>query len=230
MQIEVDWAKTKESLYECGFAYLGRLVDETDCSGLIASYANDAIFRTRIDMSRYRFGQGEYKYFAYPLPHIVDQLRTQLYAGLAPIAASWMQDVGSPQTFPLKHPAFLEHCHASGQRRPTPILLRYGAGDFNCLHQDLYGEVCFPFQVIIGLSQPSRDYEGGELMLVEQRPRAQSVGHVLQLQQGEAVVITTRFRPVRGNRGFYRTNMRHGVSKIRSGQRYTLGLIFHDGK
>jgi hypothetical protein len=225
---EIQWERVKQSLYQYGFAPLGRLLGDTHCRALITSYQRADTFRSRIDMSRYRFGKGEYKYFAYPLPEIVKELREHLYSGLAGIANTWMRDLGIPREFPPDSQEFIKHCHAQGQCRPTPILLRYKAGDFNCLHQDLYGEVFFPFQVICALSRPNEDYEGGELILVEQRPRAQSVGHVLRLKQGEAVVITTRYRPVRGSRGFYRANMRHGVSEIHSGERYTLGLIFHD--
>jgi hypothetical protein len=225
---EIQWERVKQALYQNGFAALGKLLGDTDCRALVTSYERDEIFRSRIDMTRYRFGKGEYKYFAYPLPEIVAELREHLYSGLAGIANTWMQDLGSPREFPCDSREFIKHCHAQGQRRLTPILLRYKAGDFNCLHQDLYGEAFFPFQVICALSRPGEDYSGGELILVEQRPRAQSVGHVLRLMQGEAVVITTRYRPVRGSRGFYKGNMRHGVSEVHSGERFTLGVIFHD--
>lgn len=187
-------------------------------------------FRSRIDMARYRFGRGEYQYFAYPLPESVQRLRESLYIQLAPVANEWMSALKLPEDFPAGLDSFLKHCHARGQKRPTPLLLRYKTGDFNCLHQDVYGEVVFPFQVVIGLSRPGEEYSGGELLLVEQQPRAQSRGHSILLQQGEAVVITTRYRPVKGARGYYRTNLRHGVSPVLSGERYTLGIIFHDGK
>jgi hypothetical protein len=181
-------------------------------------------------MARYRFGKGEYKYFAYPLPGIVAELRESLYRSLAPIASEWMRDLGQPREFPPDLQSFIKLCHSREQKRPTPILLRYQAGDFNCLHQDLYGELFFPFQVIFALSQPGKDYTGGELVLVEQRPRAQSTPNVIIPAKGEAIVITTRYRPVRGTRGFYRSNVRHGVSELHSGHRHTLGILFHDAK
>lgn len=179
-------------------------------------------------MERFRFGRGEYQYFAYPLPKSVSQLRESLYPNLAITANEWMEALGLPGRFPRELKGFLEQCHAHGQKRPTPLLLRYRAGDFNCLHQDVYGDVVFPFQVIVCLSKPGDEFTGGELLLIEQRPRAQSVGYSVPLQQGEAVVITTRYRPAKGAHGFYRTNFRHGVSPILSGERYTLGVILHD--
>lgn len=203
---------------------MGTLLRPGACDGLRAMFAEDERFRTRIDMERFRFGKGEYKYFAYPLPAEVQALRERLYAELAPIASQW------GAAFPATLHEFLRQCHDAGQTRPTPLVLHYEAGGYNCLHQDLYGDVVFPIQVVIGLSRPGVDYEGGELLLVEQRPRAQSVGQVVPLAQGEGVAITTRYRHVRGARGFHRTNMRHGVSPVRRGERYTLGLIFHDAK
>jgi hypothetical protein len=181
-------------------------------------------------MARYRFGRGEYQYFDYPLPDLVEKLRHQLYAPLVTTAAEWMNALALPQDYPPTLDDFLERCHGAGQKRPTPLLLHYGEGDFNCLHQDLYGEIFFPFQVVVGLSQPDKEFTGGELLLVEQQPRAQSIGHSIRLQQGEAVVITTRYRPAKGSRGYYRTNFRHGVSPLLSGERYTLGIIFHDAE
>ena len=181
-------------------------------------------------MKRYRFGEGEYQYFAYPLPALVAKLRESLYESLVPIAREWMTALKLPTEFPGKHTAFLETCHAAGQVRPTPLLLRYRAGGYNCLHQDLYGSIFFPFQVVIGLSAPEAEFTGGELMLVEQRPRAQSAGRVIQLEQGDAAVITTRYRPAQGARGYYRTSVKHGVSTVLSGERYTLGIIFHDAQ
>ena len=217
-----------ENLWKQGYQRLGPLLTREECEAVRALYADTARFRSRIDMARYQFGRGEYQYFAYPLPRIVENLRRQLYPELAPHANRWMQALSLPGDFPSDLPAFLEHCHEHGQSRPTPLLLRYRAGDYNCLHQDLYGDIVFPFQVIVGLSRPDQEYTGGELLLTEQRPRAQSMGHAVRLEQGEGVVITTRYRPVEGSRGFYRTTMRHGVSPILSGERYTLGLIFHD--
>jgi hypothetical protein len=181
-------------------------------------------------MARYRFGRGEYQYFAYPLPSLVDRLRTGLYRDLAPIARQWMEDLRLAAEYPDGHPAFLEICHAAGQQRPTPLLLRYREGDYNALHQDIYGKIFFPFQVIVCLSEPDLEFTGGELLLVEQQPRAQSVGRAIRLLQGEGIVITTRYRPAKGSRGFYRTNYRHGVSPIESGERFTLGIIFHDAE
>ena len=193
-------------------------------------YADATLFRSRIDMQRYRFGRGEYQYFAYPLPPVIAKLRTKLYRLLAPVARDWMAALSLDGDYPPSLDPFLERCHAAGQCRPTPLILRYGPGDYNCLHQDIYGSIVFPFQVVTALSQPGTDFTCGELLLVGQQPRAQSVGRVVRLEQGEAVVITTRYRPVKGTRGYYRTNMRHGVSPILSGERYTLGLIFHDAE
>ncbi len=179
-------------------------------------------------MARYRFGQGEYKYFSYPLPAPVAGLRERFYAQLAPAARDWMAALKIECDYPATLAEFIETCHAAGQTRPTPLLLRYREGDFNCLHQDLYGPIVFPFQVIVALSEPGREYSGGELLLVEQRPRAQSAGRALRLAQGEAVAITTRYRPARGARGVLRTTIRHGVSPVLGGERFTLGLVFHD--
>ena len=215
-------------LWSRGYARSGALLTPAECDETRALYDQPELFRSRIDMKRYRFGRGEYQYFADPLPAIVQRLRRELYRALAPVATAWMSALRLPVDYPGELDAFLEQCHAAGQARPTPLLLRYREGDFNCLHQDLYGELFFPFQVVIGLSRPDVEYTGGELLLVEQQPRAQSVGHALRLAQGEGVVITTRYRPVQGTRGYYRTNFRHGVSPILSGERYTLGVIFHD--
>jgi hypothetical protein len=179
-------------------------------------------------MARYRFGRGEYQYFSYPLPARIDELRCELYGQLVSTAKEWTAALSREQEYPDELSCFLEQCKNAGQSRPTPLLLRYQAGVFNCLHQDLYGEIFFPFQVIVCLSKPDEEFTGGELLLVEQQPRAQSVGHSIRLEQGEAVVITTRYRPVKGTRGYYRTNFRHGVSPLLSGERYTLGIIFHD--
>jgi uncharacterized protein len=192
-------------------------------------YEDAGMFRSRIDMKRYRFGQGEYQYFANPLPSRIVELRASLYGMLAPVAREWMERLSLDCEYPDTHAEFLERCHRAGQERPTPLLLRYRAGDFNCLHQDLYGEIFFPFQIVVGLSEPGVEFTGGELMLVEQQPRAQSVGRVVPLaKQGDAAVITTRYRPARGSRGYYRTNIKHGVSTVMSGERYTLGILLHD--
>jgi uncharacterized protein len=204
------------------------MLEKGECKELRSLYGRAELFRSRIEMARFRLGKGEYQYFAYPLPTVVAELREALYEPLSPIANEWMKALGLAGDFPEELGTFLKKCHARGQERPTPLVLRYHAGDYNCLHQDVYGEVVFPFQVIVCLSRPEEEFTGGELLLVEQRPRAQSLGHVVRLGQGEAVVITTRYRPAKGARGFYRTNFRHGVSEIFSGERYTLGVIFHD--
>jgi hypothetical protein len=217
-------------LWSNGFAKLGSVLVPSACDALRKMYSDDSRFRSTIDMQRYRFGRGEYRYFAYPLPDEVSRLRTHFYSVLAPVAAAWMEALQTPFDYPPDLPRFLKHCHAAGQRRPTPLLLRYQEGDFNCLHQDIYGAIVFPFQVIVALSDPENDFVGGELLLVEQRPRAQSIGHAMRLGKGEAVAITTRYRPIKGTRGFYRSNFRHGVSALTRGERYTLGLIFHDAE
>ena len=229
----IDWTAAEHALRATGFARLGKLLTPDQAHGLTAIYASETRFRSRIDMQRYRFGRGEYQYFAYPLPDLVAALRNELYRGLAPAANRWMADLRIEASYPPELGEFTEACHAAGQTRPTPLLLRYREGDYNCLHQDLYGDIVFPFQVVIGLSEPEADYDGGELLLVERQPRAQSIGHVIRLARGEGVVITTRYRPAAGKRGYYRTNMRHGVSTITRGahntaERYTLGVIFHD--
>jgi hypothetical protein len=223
-----SWAETLQNLHEFGYGRIGTVLSREECEQLRSFYDNAALFRSRIDMERFRFGRGEYQYFSYPLPKRVAELRSHFYRELAGAANTWMEALELHATYPRELEKFVSQCHACGQTRPTPLLLRYRAGDFNCLHQDLYGEIFFPFQVIVALSQPEREFTGGELLLVEQRPRAQSVGHALRLQQGEAVVITTRYRPAAGARGYYRTNFRHGVSRVLSGERYTLGLVFHD--
>jgi hypothetical protein len=222
------WSEVCSSLWQQGYGRVGQLLTREECEALRAQYAEPKLFRSRVDMARLQFGRGEYQYFAYPLPSMVSELREALYPKLAGTANQWMQALSLGGGFPADLAAFLEQCHAQGQTRPTPLLLRYRAGDYNCLHQDLYGDVVFPFQVIVALSRPGGEFTGGELLLTEQRPRAQSMGHALHLEQGEGVVITTRYRPVEGARGYYRTNMRHGVSPILSGERYTLGWILHD--
>lgn len=224
----LPWPEIRASLWASGYGRLGKVLEREQCEQVRELYSNSAIFRSRIEMARFRFGRGEYQYFAYPLPPLVAELRESLYRGLAGTANEWMEALSLPIQFPAELHDFLSQCHARGQKRPTPLLLHYTAGDFNCLHQDLYGDVVFPFQVVLGLSRPQEEYSGGELLLVEQRPRAQSLGQVVTLQQGEGVVITTRYRPVKGSRGHYRTNFRHGVSPIRNGERYTLGIVFHD--
>jgi hypothetical protein len=228
MAEELTWNEALNGLWARGYGRLGRLLRPRQCEDLRSLYENADLFRSRIDMARYRFGRGEYQYFAYPLPDVVETLRHQLYSRLAETATEWMKALSLPQDYPRELDEFLKSCHSAGQERPTPLVLRYGAGDFNCLHQDLYGDIFFPFQVVVGLSKPDTEFTGGELLLVEQQPRAQSIGHAIRLEQGEAVVITTRYRPAKGSRGYYRTNFRHGVSPLLSGERYTLGIIFHD--
>jgi len=227
---QVDWKALDSALTENGYAQTGPLLTAEECRELIGLYPDDSRFRSHIDMARFRFGMGDYKYFADPLPAMVQELRKSLYPPLAQVANRWMENLGSRERFPGQLDEFLRICHRHGQKRPTPLLLRYTAGGYNCLHQDIYGEVAFPLQVACFLSQPGRDYTGGEFLLMEQRPRAQSKGEVITPQQGEAVIFTTRYRPVRGSRGYYRVNIRHGVSTVKSGERYTLGIIFHDAK
>ncbi len=219
----VDWTAAGAALDAGGFALLPGLLAPAECAAIAASYADDAQFRSTVVMARHSFGRGEYRYFAYPLPPIVEVLRTAAYPHLAPIANRWADG-----QFPDDHAAFLARCHAAGQERPTPLLLRYGADDYNCLHQDLYGEHVFPLQLAVLLSQPGEDFTGGEFVLTEQRPRMQSRVEVVPLSRGDAVVFAVNERPVQGTRGVYRVKLRHGVSKIRSGQRHTLGVIFHD--
>ena len=226
---KLEWQAVEASLERQGFAELPSILTAEACGQVAALYGNDRLFRSRIDMARFRFGVGEYKYFDRPLPHLVDSLRRELYAGLVPVANRWQVRLKAPE-FPPTLDAFLKRCHAAGQRRPTPLLLTYGQGGFNCLHQDIYGDVAFPLQVTFMLSRADVDYTGGEFLLVEQRPRAQSRGHALRLAQGAGVVFATRERPVAGTRGDYRVTMRHGVSTVTSGSRMTLGIIFHDAR
>ena len=225
---DLPWSDLRDSLWKVGYGRLGKLLSLSACEDLRSHYADPALYRSRVEMERYRFGRGEYQYFAYPLPALVAELRAVLYPFLVETGNEWMKALSLASDFPADLDHFLEGCHVAGQKRPTPLMLRYRSGDFNCLHQDIYGAIVFPFQVIICLSRPGDEFTGGELLLVEQRPRAQSLGHAIRLDQGEAVVITTRYRPVQGSRGFYRVNFRHGVSPLLSGERYTLGVIFHD--
>ena len=228
---KIAWEKARYDLDERGFALLHGLLDRKTCEEIIAHYADDRHFRSRIEMARYAFGRGEYKYFNYPLPPIVQQQRSFIYSQLSPLANEWAERLGDKVSrFPEKLADFIAQCHRSGQKRPTPLLLKYGAGDFNCLHQDLYGEIVFPFQVTCFLSRRGRDFEGGEFILAEQRPRRQSRVEALSPEQGDAVVFSVHHRPVQGARGYTRATLRHGVSSVRSGHRYTLGIIFHDAK
>ncbi|PRE63514.1 2OG-Fe(II) oxygenase [Burkholderia multivorans] len=226
----LDWHLIDTDLDGYGCAHVPRLLSLDECRTLAALYPDDTRYRSRVVMARHGFGRGEYKYFAYPLPTLVDALRTALYRRLAPIANRWNRALGIDTRYPANLAAFLARCHEAGQTRPTPLLLQYGPGDYNCLHQDLYGEHVFPLQVAILLSAPERDFTGGEFVLTEQRPRMQSRAEVVPLAQGDAVVFAVHSRPVQGTRGVYRVNLRHGVSRIRSGHRHTVGIIFHDAQ
>lgn len=224
----IDWATVFADLDAQGWAVMPKLLTQTECAAVAGRYEQDQGFRSHIVMARHGFGRGEYKYFAYPLPSLVEELRTDLYPHLAPIANRWHETMGMDVRFPDDHAAFIARCHAAGQTRPTPLLLQYGEGDYNALHQDLYGEHVFPLQVAVLLSEPGEDFEGGEFVLTEQRPRMQSRAMVVPLSKGDAVVFAVNSRPVQGTRGSYRVKLRHGVSKLRSGHRHTLGIIFHD--
>jgi hypothetical protein len=224
----IDWGRVEHDLDAQGQAVLPGLLDEAACGEVAAMYAQRERFRSRVVMDRYAFGRGEYQYFAYPLPEPLAALRPALYARLQPVANRWNRVMDIPVSYPARHEDFLERCHAAGQTRPTPLLLQYFAGDYNCLHQDLYGDHVFPLQVAVLLSAPGRDFTGGEFVMTEQRPRMQSRPMVVPLGQGDAVVMAVHHRPVQGTRGPYRVQLRHGVSEVRSGHRHTLGLIFHD--
>ena len=226
----LDWEQAARDLDAQGCAVLKGLLAPDQCRALAALYPDEAHFRSRIVMGRHGFGRGEYKYFAYPLPDLIAGLRPALYARLVATANRWNESMGLDVRYPAQHDAFLKRCHDAGQLRPTPLLLQYVEGDYNCLHQDLYGDHVFPLQVAVLLSEPGRDFEGGEFVLTEQRPRMQSRADVVPLAQGDAVVFAVHHRPVQGTRGPYRVTMRHGVSRIRSGRRHTLGVIFHDAK
>lgn len=226
----LDWSRIEADLDAVGCAATGPLLDAGECAALRDLYDDDGRFRSRIVMARHGFGKGEYKYYSHPLPDPVARLRPALYERLVPLANRWNEAMGIDVRYPVGHDAFLARCHEAGQVRPTPLLLKYGPGDYNCLHQDLYGEHVFPLQVAILLSEPGRDFAGGEFVLTEQRPRMQSRAEVVSLRQGEGVVFAVHTRPVRGTRGTYRVNLRHGVSRVRAGERFTTGIIFHDAK
>jgi len=225
-----DWDEIGATLNAFGAAVLPKLMTAFECEDITALYADEKHFRSHIHMARHGFGRGEYRYFKYPLPARIAALRTALYAQIAPFANAWNERMNIAVRYPQRHTDYLKLCHEAGQTRPTPLLLQYGPGDFNCLHQDLYGELAFPMQITALLSKPERDFTGGEFVLTEQRPRMQSRVEVVPLQQGDAVLFAVHNRPVQGSKGAYRVNMRHGVSRIRSGRRHTLGIIFHDAK
>jgi hypothetical protein len=224
----LDWQLIRKDLDEQGSAILPNVLSAKESRALASLYPDEGLFRSHVVMARHGFGRGEYKYFSYPLPDVIEGLRTALYRRLAPVANQWNLTMGMDVRYPEEHTDFVQRCHDAGQLRPTPLLLQYGAGDYNCLHQDLYGEHVFPIQVAFLLSEPGGDFTGGEFVLTEQRPRMQSRPEVVPLRQGDGVAFAVHHRPVQGTRGSYRVNLRHGVSRIRSGQRHTLGIIFHD--
>ena len=224
-----DWSRIESELSSYGSAVLQKLLTPKECELIAALYSEEEHFRSHIIMARHRFGKGEYRYFKYPLPKLISGLRTALYSRLAPIANQWSERMGEETRYPAEHSEFLKRCHDHGQLRPTPLLLQYVPGDYNCLHQDLYGGLAFPIQVAILLSEPGTDFTGGEFILAEQRPRMQTRAEVVPIAQGDAVAFAVHHRPVQGTRGTYRVNLRHGVSRVRSGRRHTLGIIFHDG-
>ena len=227
---DFDWQRLSQDLDREGHAIVERLLSMEECQSIAALYQNDAVFRSQIVMARHGFGRGKYKYFAYPLPRLIANLRSAFYPRLVPIANRWNEAMGVDVRYPQDFPDFIERCHEAGQVKPTPLLLRYGAGDYNCLHQDLYGEHVFPLQLAILLSEPGEDFTGGEFVMTEQRPRMQSRPMVVPLRRGDGVVFAVHHRPVRGARGMYRVKLRHGVSRIRSGLRHTVGIIFHDAQ
>jgi len=226
----IPWAAVSAELETQGGAVIEGLLAPAECDQIAGLYGHPEHFRSRVVMARHGYGRGEYQYFGYPLPGLVAELRAALYPWLVPVANRWARALGLATEYPQEHARFLERCHRAGQVRPTPLLLRYREGDHNCLHQDVYGEHVFPLQVAVLLSEPGRDFTGGEFVMTEQRPRMQSRPMVLPLRQGDAAVFAVRHRPVQGGRGFYRVNLRHGVSRLRSGHRYTVGVIFHDAE
>jgi uncharacterized protein len=226
----LDWQAVAKNLDGYGCAIMRSLITAQECDSIAALYSSDEIFRSRIVMARHGFGRGEYKYFSYPLPTIIDALRAAIYPHLVPVANRWNEAMRIEVRYPTEHAEFIQRCHAAGQLRPTPLILEYGEGDYNCLHQDLYGEHVFPLQIAILLSEPGRDFTGGEFIMTEQRPRMQSRPEVVSLGKGDAVVFAVHNRPVQGTRGTYRVNLRHGVSRLHSGRRHTVGVIFHDAQ
>ncbi len=224
----LDWDNITEDINQKGYAVTAGVLTGEECDKLTVRYNNETLYRKTINMEQFGYGLGEYKYFQYPLPAIVQELRESVYPKLAPIANSWMRVLNIDTSFPESLEQLLEHCHIHHQNRPTPLILQYGEGGYNALHQDLYGDVYFPMQLVLFLNEPEKDYQGGEFVLIEQRPRAQSKAIVLKPRRGDMLVFTTNFRPVKGSKAYYRVNMKHGVSEIISGKRHTLGIIFHD--
>lgn len=225
---QLDWNNISDNLNDTGYALVNNILTTDECNSLVNQYDNSTLYRKTIVMERYRFGLGEYKYFNYPLPVIVEQLRQDIYPKLSPIANNWMKVLNINIQFQASLTELLEECHQHQQNRPTPLILRYGKGGYNTLHQDLYGDIYFPMQLVLFLDEPGADYDGGEFVLIEQRPRAQSKAIVLKPRKGDMLLFTTNFRPVKGSKGYYRVNMKHGVSELTSGRRHTLGIIFHD--
>jgi len=225
---QLDWNAISSQLNEHGYALIKQVITVDECDQLAKRYDQKELYRKTINMERYRFGLGEYKYFNYPLPVIIEQIRQSVYPHLASVANTWMRVLNIDKHFPETHGELLDQCHAHQQTRPTPLILRYDKGGYNTLHQDLYGDIYFPMQLVLFLDEPGKDYEGGEFVLIEQRPRAQSKAIVLKPGKGDMLIFTTNFRPVKGSKGYYRVNMKHGVSEVTSGRRHTLGIIFHD--
>jgi hypothetical protein len=223
-----DWNEISSRLNDNGYALISNVLSGIECNSFVHQYDNKDLYRKTINMERYRFGQGEYRYFSYPLPGIIQQIRQSVYPYLAPVANNWMKVLNIDKHFPANLEELLEQCHTHQQTRPTPLILKYGKGGYNTLHQDLYGQIYFPMQLVLFLNEPGKDYQGGEFVLIEQRPRAQSKAIVLKPGKGDMVIFTTNFRPVKGSKGYYRVNMKHGVSEVASGNRHTLGIIFHD--
>lgn len=223
-----DWAKTADNIDMSGYAYIPKILTKKECDAFIHAYNDDRSYRKTVNMQRYRYGAGEYKYFTYPLPALITEIRETVYPHLAPVANKWMEELNIKTRFPPTHAELKKRCHETGQTKATPLILKYEKDGFNCLHQDLYGEVYFPMQLVLLLNEPGEDFTGGEFVMMEQIPRAQSKAIVLQPNRGDMLIFTTNFRPVKGTRGYYRANMKHGVSPLRSGSRHTLGIIFHD--
>ncbi|WP_317167532.1 2OG-Fe(II) oxygenase [Sphingobacterium sp. SGR-19] len=225
---KINWESVANNMHEKGFSVITNLLTDEECNELVQNYTQPNTYRKTVMMERYRFGLGEYKYFDYPLPNIIHQIRTEMYPHLAPIANLWFKALKMDTKFPLNHAEFLEECHKNGQQKATVLILKYGKGGYNTLHQDLYGEIYFPIQTVLFLNEPDKDYTGGEFVLTQQIPRAQSKAIVLKPKKGDLLVFTTNFKPEKGKKGYYRVNMKHGVSEVHSGKRYTLGIIFHD--